>query len=61
MVDSQTMLTYESSDDVANAIIKVLIDSDRMTTVADAGSALMRQRYNKQKQWQDFEQLVASI
>lgn len=60
MVDGETMLTYRSRDDVAPIIEAALADPARRNRIANAGYAMLRDRYSKARQWQDFKALVAN-
>lgn len=60
MADGETMLTYRSRDDVAPIIEAALADPARRDRIANAGYAMLRDRYSKARQWQDFKALVAN-
>jgi hypothetical protein len=61
MVDGVNMLTYESPQHAASIIEKVLQTPDRLTELANGGFDLMRSRYSKMNQWQQFKQLTEAL
>jgi hypothetical protein len=61
MVDGQTMLSYGSAAEAVRQIESLLDDPARLTLLAAAGNTMIRSRYSKAQQWQDFQQLVASL
>ena len=60
MVDGQSMLNYADPHHAVNLISHALTDPARLTEVAAAGLASMREHYSKQKQWLAFEKLVGA-
>jgi hypothetical protein len=61
MVNGQTMLTYGSAAEAVRQIESLLDDPARLMALAAAGNTMIRSRYSKAQQWQDFQQLVAGL
>lgn len=59
MVDRQTMRTYRTPEEAVDIIEEMLAAPDECRRIADAGNALVRERYSKTRQWLDFQKLVA--
>ncbi len=61
MVDGQTMLTYESPREAADRILDIVANTDLRQDIAQRGWQLVRLEYDKARQWQNFQQLVAAL
>lgn len=59
MVDGDTMLTYETSDQAVATIHAVLEASVRRLEIARRGHAMISTRYSKQTQWAAFVALAS--
>jgi len=54
----RTMQTYGSVPDLVARIHGLLNEDEARTRIAEAGHAMIRSRYAKDRQWRDFQQLV---
>jgi len=61
MVNGQTMLTYRSATEAVQLIEGLLSEPERLAALAAAGNAMIRNRYSKAQQWQDFQKLIENI
>jgi hypothetical protein len=61
LTDGVSMLAYDNSTDVKDVITEVLAKPDKLQTIADTGSSLMRDRYSKHRQWDNFELLLSAL
>jgi hypothetical protein len=61
MVEGQSMLTYRQAPEAVQQIEALLDDPARLSALARAGNKMIRSRYSKAQQWQDFQKLVASL
>lgn len=57
-IDEKTMLTYSSPEEIPAIIKGALGDPGRSRLIADAGRQMVRDLYNKRKQWLSFQELV---
>jgi hypothetical protein len=58
MEDGVTIGTYRDVADMVVQIERLLDDEGRRRTIADAGSAMIAERYSKAQQWKDFVSLL---
>lgn len=58
MEDGVTMCTYEDTDDMVSKVTRLLEDERRRKSIAEAGSAMLAQKYSKAQQWKDFCELL---
>ncbi|WP_295640763.1 glycosyltransferase [uncultured Methylibium sp.] len=61
MVDGETMLCYESADEVVASVRSLLDDMPRRSSISRRGSVLVRDVYSKSSQWMAFVSIVGSI
>jgi hypothetical protein len=60
MVDGKTMMTYFASDTALHAMQSLLLDADRLAEVSQNGKEMIRKRYSKKRQFEDFLILASS-
>jgi len=60
MKDGATIRTYRSPKEAVEVIEDALANPARSQAIADAGYEMVRTRYSKQRQWDDFQKLVAA-
>jgi len=58
MENGRTFAAYRSVEDLAGKAEAFLADEEARRTIAEAGNALVRSRYGKDRQWRDFLELV---
>ena len=58
MADGGTIVTYENVDDLVDKAAALLHDEPRRRAIAEAGNRMVRTRYSKERQWQDFLKLL---
>lgn len=58
MEDGVTMSSYRDVDDMLVQLDRLLDDEDRRRSIADAGAAMIADRYSKSRQWEDFVRLL---
>jgi hypothetical protein len=58
MEDSKTMVTYSGPEDLMEKVEMLLADEGRRHAIAAAGNEMVRTRYSKDRQWQDFLKLL---
>lgn len=61
MVDGETLVTYDSIDQIPALVDALVADEERRRTIAAAGLALMRGRYSKAELWRQFRTLAESV
>jgi hypothetical protein len=61
MVAGQTLLTYRSASDVVGLLEELLRAPQMLVAHADAGYKMVKSRYSKLGQWNDFQQLVGAL
>ncbi|ANW00579.1 glycosyltransferase [Bradyrhizobium icense] len=57
-VDGETMLQYSSPEQIPELIGKLMRDETRAKSIAQAGCAMVKDRYSKQLQWTKFQDLI---
>jgi hypothetical protein len=57
-VDGETMLEYSSPEQVPELISRLMRDEALAASIAQAGCAMVRDRYSKQQQWNKFQDLI---
>jgi hypothetical protein len=57
-VDGETMLQYSSPEQIPELIGKLMRDETRARSIAQAGCAMVKDRYSKQLQWTKFQDLI---
>nr|WP_249804559.1 glycosyltransferase [Bradyrhizobium sp. 23] len=57
-VSGETMLTYSSPHQIPELIQKLAADVPLAASIAQAGCAMVKDRYSKQRQWTKFRELV---
>jgi Glycosyl transferases group 1 len=57
-VDSETMVTYSSVDQIPKLIERLVADASWANSIAEAGCAMVRDRYSKERQWAKFQELA---
>jgi hypothetical protein len=57
-VDGETMLQYSSPEQIPELINKLMRDETRARSIAQAGCAMVKDRYSKQLQWTKFQDLI---
>jgi hypothetical protein len=57
-VDDETMVTYSSPDQIPSLVARLTTDVSRASSIAQAGRAMVRHRYSKERQWAKFQELV---
>ena len=58
MEDGRTLVTYDDPDDMVAKACALLDDEPRRREIAAAGNSMVRTRYTKERQWQDFLALL---
>jgi len=61
MVANQTMSSYNSVDDLIPQLHQLLASPDKLSELARHGYEMLQERYNKQKQWNCFQEIVGAI
>jgi hypothetical protein len=61
MVEGETMLGYDSADEATSVIASALADPARLAGVAGRGHALVRDRYSKRHQWEQFTAIAGAL
>jgi hypothetical protein len=56
--DGETMVTYRSADEIGGLVQRLLAEPQWAKAVANAGCAMVRDRYSKDRQWLRFQELV---
>ncbi|RFB95245.1 hypothetical protein B5K11_09870 [Rhizobium leguminosarum bv. trifolii] len=57
MVDGATIVTYGNAQSAVASIRAMLADETRLKDIAMAGNQMIRSRYSKEVQWENFSQL----
>jgi len=57
-VDGETMVTYSSPRQISELITKLTKDVSWATSIAQAGCAMVKDRYSKERQWAKFQELL---
>lgn len=57
-VDGETMVTYSSPHQIPQLITKLVRDGSWATAIAQAGCAMVKHRYSKERQWEKFQELL---
>ena len=57
-VDGETMLEYSSPEQIPELINRLMRDETLARSIAQAGCAMVRERYSKQLQWTKFQDLI---
>ena len=57
-VDGETMLTYSHVDQIPGLIGKLMSDVPLASSIAQAGCAMVKERYSKLRQWTTFCDLL---
>lgn len=57
-VDGETMVTYSSPRQIPELVAKLTRDRSWARSIAQAGSAMVRDRYSKERQWAKFQELL---
>jgi hypothetical protein len=57
-IDGETMVTYSSADQIPELIKRLIGDASWANSLAQAGRAMVRDRYSKERQWARFQELV---
>jgi hypothetical protein len=57
-VDGETMVTYSSAGQIPQLIERLVADVSRANSIAQAGCAMVRDRYSKERQWAKFRELA---
>jgi hypothetical protein len=57
-VDGETMVTYSSADQIPDMIARLVADVSCANSIAQAGCAMVRDRYSKERQWAKFLELA---
>ncbi len=60
MAGGETMITYQSSTDAVAKLEELLRAPRTLASIADAGHRMVTSRYSKERQWNDFQTLVAN-
>ena len=53
----ETMVTYASTDDIPGLVERLIADADWANGIAQAGHAMVRNCYSKERQWVRFREL----
>lgn len=61
MVAGETMMTYQSSEDVVVRIEELLQKPGDIASVADAGYRMVATKYSKENQWDAFQLLISDL
>lgn len=59
MIADQHFLTYATPDEAAQRVRNLIANPEGRTTIAEAGHALIAERYSKTLQWNRFKEIVA--
>jgi hypothetical protein len=59
MVADETMITYQSTTDAVAKLEELLRAPHRIASIADAGYKMVATQYSKERQWNNFQTLVA--
>jgi Glycosyl transferases group 1 len=57
-VNGETMLQYSSPEQIPELIDKLMRDENLARSIAQAGCAMVKERYSKQLQWTKFQDLI---
>ena len=57
-IDGDTMVTYSSTDEIPKLIKRLTEDASWANSIAQAGCAMVKDRYSKGLQWAKFQELV---
>jgi hypothetical protein len=57
-VDGETMVTYSSVGQIPQLIERLVADVSKASSIAQAGCAMVRDRYSKERQWAKFRELA---
>jgi hypothetical protein len=57
-VDGETMLVYSSHEQIQDLINRLARDESLAKSIAQAGCAMVKERYSKQLQWTKFQDLI---
>jgi hypothetical protein len=57
-VDGETMLQYSSPEQIPELIGELMRDETQARSIAQAGCAMVKDRYSKQLQWTKFQDLI---
>ncbi|WP_028351361.1 glycosyltransferase [Bradyrhizobium murdochi] len=57
-VNGETMLQYSSPEQIPELIDKLMRDEPLARSIAQAGCAMIKERYSKQLQWATFQDLI---
>lgn len=60
-IDGETMLTYSNAQDALDQIRALLNDSKKTTHISGAGRRCVNELYSKERQWEEFQVLCATI
>jgi spore maturation protein CgeB len=58
MIAGETIDTYATLDEMATKVTELLENDDKRYRMAGAGKAMIRTRYDKERQWADFLALL---
>jgi spore maturation protein CgeB len=61
MRDGETLLAYSSASQACALVEGVLNDWGRYAEMAQRAHRMVRSRYSKEQQWQEFNRLVSSL
>ena len=56
-----SMVTYDSSPDLANRLHELMYNSSKITEIASDGHRMVQHLYSKLQQWQRFQDIVGAI
>jgi hypothetical protein len=57
-VDGKTMVTYSSAQQIPELVKRLIEDTSLSTSIAEAGYAMVKERYSKERQWLAFQALI---
>lgn len=57
-VDGDTMVTYSSNDEIPKLVQRLTKEVAWANSIAEAGCAMVKDRYSKERQWTKFGELV---
>jgi Glycosyl transferases group 1 len=57
-VDGETMVSYSSTGQIPQLIERLVADVSWANSIAQAGCAMVRDRYSKERQWAKFQELA---
>jgi hypothetical protein len=57
-IDGETMVTYSSPRQIPDLIQRLIKDVPWANSIAQAGCAMVKDRYSKERQWAKFQELV---